>query len=94
MVSWWIRSNAPANTGTNEGSTARKPVLGIPRARWAASTVSNSRWRVGMSWRVIVSMRFARYGIRSRANAADQSLGWVVVMTASATDSTARSRPA
>ena len=46
-----------------------------------------------MSWSVIDTIRLATYGTRSRANAANRSLGWVVAMTASANVSTASSRP-
>ena len=47
-----------------------------------------------MSWSVIATIRLATYGTRSRASAANRSLGWVVMKIASATASTARSRPA
>ena len=66
-MSCWTRSNAPAKTGTNDGSSAASPDPRIPRARWADSTMSNSRWRIGTSWRVIDSIRLATYGTRSRA---------------------------
>ena len=64
----------------------------MPRDFWADSTTETSRWRTGISCRVIETMKLSTYGTRSLANAANRSDGWVVMRTARATISIASTR--